>query len=102
MPSSRRGGPPGPDPHLLFNALLTRNGAWAAQLLLGTQAQQLSHEAPAGFSSLHAAVVGGCAGQLLALVAAGGLTLRSPAGRAALHFCAPGHHSPTLCMQART
>lgn len=70
MPSSRRG-EAGPDPHLLFTALLTRNCAWAAQLLLGSQAQQLSHEGPAGFSSLHAAVVGGCSDQLLALVAAG-------------------------------
>ncbi|PRW44358.1 peptidase C69 [Chlorella sorokiniana] len=71
MPSSRRGGPPGPDQHLLFTALLARNCSHAAQLLLGSQAQQLSHEGPAGFSSLHAAVLGGCSGQLLALVAAG-------------------------------
>ena len=76
MPPSRRGGAPGPDPHLLFAALLTRNCSWAAQLLLGSQAQQqLSHEGPAGISSLHAAVVGGCAGQLLAVVAAGESTI---------------------------
>ncbi len=62
MPSSRRGGPPGPDPHLLFTALLTRNCSWAAQLLLSSQAQQLSHEGPAGFTTrLHRAAAGaGC------------------------------------------
>ena len=52
----------------LFSALLAGDEPRACELLQSGAAPQLRHRGPAGFTSLHAAVVGGCAGALLALV----------------------------------
>jgi hypothetical protein len=58
-------------PQALFEALLAGNEAKALRLLRSSAAERLSHAGPAGFSTLHAAAVGRCAGALPALVAAG-------------------------------
>jgi hypothetical protein len=58
-------------PNALFKALLSGRGARARRLLESSSADQLTHTGPAGFTSLHAALVGGCAAVLPALVAAG-------------------------------
>ena len=58
-------------PHALFEALLSGNAAKAHRLLQGRTAGQPSHTGPCGITTLHAALVGGCADALPALVAAG-------------------------------
>ena len=60
---------PAAGPHALFEALLTGDSARAHSLLQGSAAGQLSHVH--GFTTLHAAVLGGCADELPALAAAG-------------------------------
>ena len=58
-------------PLALFEALLSRKLALARRLLEGPDAAQLQHVGPAGFTTLHAAVLAGAADLLPALAAAG-------------------------------
>ena len=58
-------------PLALFEALLAGKPALARRLLEGPEAAQLQHVGPAGFSTLHAAVLAGAADLLPALAAAG-------------------------------
>ena len=57
----------------LFEALLGGDDSLASSLLAASSSRrdQVSHVGPLGFTSLHAAVAGGCAGALPALAAAG-------------------------------
>ena len=58
-------------PNALFAALLSGGTAEALSLLESRPASELSHIGPSGFTTLHAAVAGGCPEALPALVAAG-------------------------------
>ena len=58
-------------PLALFEALLAGKLALARRLLEGPEAAQLQHVGPAGFTTLHAAVLAGAADLLPTLAAAG-------------------------------
>jgi hypothetical protein len=65
---------PAAGPHALFEALLSGDDAWALMLLRSSASgAHLSHTGPRGITTVHAALVGGCATAeaLASLVAAG-------------------------------
>jgi hypothetical protein len=62
---------PAAGPPSLFEALFVGDNAKVHGLLQSSDPGQLSHTRPCGFTTLHAALVGGCAAALPVLVAAG-------------------------------
>ena len=75
---------------LLFTWAPTK--AKACRLLQSSSASRLSHKGPARFSTLHAAVLGGCVGALPALAAAGApLDATQEAGRGFASINKPFH-----------
>jgi hypothetical protein len=59
--------------------------AKACRLLQSSSASRLSHKGPAGFSTLHAAVLGGCVGALAAAGAPLDATLEAGRGFASIN-----------------